>query len=438
MDIDFKPPRNAPSKPSPSRRFPWLVAFLLSITTLVGLFYLTPTDTLFSASSDILQTEQAPPQPPPPEEMTTRDTIAPGMTLTALLGEWLTPQQLHDIEQSSREVFPLAAIKAGRPYSITTIDDQFHEFAYDIDRDELFTVRLNGDGLAVERSPIPYVTETALVEGTITTSLFEAVEETGEGAELAIELANIFAWDIDFIRDIREGDSFRALVEKRYREGEPAGYGVILAAEFSNNGESYQGIRYQDGDQPPSYYDAEGRNLRKAFLRAPLSFSRISSGFTYKRFHPVTKTWKAHPAIDYAASRGTPIKTVGDGTIIKIGYTKYNGRYIKIRHNSTYETLYLHMSRFAKGMTKGKRLTQGQVIGYVGSTGLATGPHLCFRMYKNGSPVNPYRVKVPAAKSVSDANHDHFLAIASPLLDQLSKPVQVAQNLPTVQDVQTQ
>jgi len=430
--IDFKPPRNAPEPDRKKPRFTWPSILLLLVLAVGGFYYLSP-------ASAPPQAEAAPeiPIPPAPQPITTRSVIQPGETLTSLLGAWLDPLQIHDVEQSSRKIFPLSRIAAGRPYTITTLDGKLLQFAYDISSDEQYLLLVEGDKLQTVRQPIPYTIESDLVEGTISSSLFEAVEQIGEGAELAIELANIFAWDIDFIRDIREGDSFRALVEKRYREGEPAGYGHILAAEFVNQGELYQGIRYQDGDRPASYYDAEGRNLRKAFLKAPLSFTRISSGFTFKRFHPVTKTWKAHPAIDYAASRGTPIMSVGDGSIIKIGYTKYNGNYIKIRHNSSYETLYLHMKGFAKGMKYGKKVAQGEVIGYVGSTGLATGPHLCFRMYKNGSPVNPYRVKVPAAKEISKEHFEDFLTVSRPLLQRLEGAVQVAQNLPVAADEQT-
>jgi len=432
VDIDFKPPRNAPEQTPSSNRFPWLLALLLTIVTLAGLFYLSPATSPQNNQASATETViTEPTAPPEPLIVTTPGAVRNGDTLTSLLGEWLTPQQLLEVEQISRKIFPLSKIAAGRPYSITTCDGHLQEFAYDINRDEQYLLNVTNDGLTAQRSNIPYIIETDLVEGTISSSLFEAVEEIGEGAELAIELAGIFAWDIDFIRDIRVGDTFRALVEKRYRDGQSAGYGHILAAEFVNQGDLFQGVRYQDGDRPASYYDADGRNLRKAFLKAPLSFTRISSGFTFKRFHPITKTWKSHPAIDYAAPRGTPIMAVGDGTIIKIARNKYNGRYIKIRHNSSYETLYLHMNAFAKGMKKGKRLTQGQVIGYVGSTGLATGPHLCFRMYKNGSPVNPYRIKVPAAKSVSKQNLENYLALARPLLSRLEKPVQVAQNLVT-------
>ncbi|MEJ2199794.1 MAG: peptidoglycan DD-metalloendopeptidase family protein, partial [Desulfuromonadaceae bacterium] len=245
------------------------------------------------------------------------------------------------------------------------------------------------------------------------------VAELGEEPELALALADIFAWDVDFVRDIRVGDAFSARVEKRYREGKPAGYGRILAAEFFNRGERYLAVLFKDGDQPASYYDAGGKSVRKAFLKAPLAFSRISSGFSMKRFHPIAKTWRAHPAIDYAAPTGTPIKAVGDATISQIGYSKYNGNYIKLRHTGSYETLYLHMSRFAKGMKRGKKISQGTVIGYVGATGLATGPHLCFRMFKNGNPVNPYKIKTPAAQPISSAHMEEFKSMIPALLSQL-------------------
>ena len=244
-----------------------------------------------------------------------------------------------------------------------------------------------------------------------------------------MNLAEIFGWDIDFILDIRQGDSFQVLVEKRFRDGEPAGYGRILAAEFTNQGETFNAVLFQDGERAPDYYSLDGRSLRKAFLKAPLSFSRISSGFSMRRYHPIAKTWRAHPAIDYAAPTGTPIKTVGDGVVSQKGYTRGNGNYVKIRHNNGYETLYLHMKGFAKGLRNGGRVKQGQVIGYVGATGLATGPHLCFRMRKHGAPVNPQKVKAPSVAPVSAENLDTFRLHAETLLAQLEedRQVQVAQ-----------
>ena len=354
-------------------------------------------------------------------------SIKSGDSISLLLDEYLTLQEIDDLNRKSRSVFPLSRICTGQPYKICLTEGEFDRFEYDINRDEqLVIIRGNAD-FDVTRQPIDYTIKTELVRGTIESSLFDAVTNAGEEAELAMNLADIFAWDIDFILDIRKGDSFQALVEKRSRDGNPAGYGRILAAEFNNRGESYRAFYYKDGEKRAGYYDENGDSVRKLFLKAPLSFSRISSGFTMRRYHPITKTWKAHPAIDYAAPTGTPIKAVGDGTIIRASKDRNNGRHIKIRHNGTYQTLYLHMSRFARGMKKGRKVSQGQVIGYVGSTGLATGPHLCFRMYKHGKPVNPSRVKAKSAKPVSAENLPNYMAAIEPLLAKLESRTLVAQ-----------
>lgn len=432
MNLDFQPPKTAMTRPNRPKRRPRLPVLLLLAGLMVTLL-LTYRPSVPPTEARTAAVEIKAPEPPPPEirRRVIEGTIRTGDTITALLGEYFTPQELHRLNRQSRKVFLLSGICAGQPYKLCLVDDAFELFEYDIDRDDQLIIRRGEEGLDISRIPIAYTIESDLVRGTITSSLFEAVAEIGEKPELALALADIFAWDIDFILDIRVGDSFQALVEKRYRDGIPAGYGRILAAEFTNQGRTYRAFPFQDGDRAPSYYDEDGNSLRKAFLRAPLSFSRISSGFTMRRYHPITKTWKAHPAIDYAAPRGTPIKTVGDGTIIKIGRTKYNGNYIKIRHNSSYQTLYLHMSRFAKGMKKGKKLLQGQVIGYVGSTGLATGPHLCFRMYKNGSTVNPNRVRAKAAPPVSAERMADFKATISPMLARLEgRDIQQAQIAP--------
>jgi murein DD-endopeptidase MepM/ murein hydrolase activator NlpD len=436
VNLDFHPPRRANAKPRrpPRRRIP-LLLFFLAVAVAVFLQIRQP--------SPHTEAHTLPPQgetkaglpeeaPPPPVPEIRREfvegTIRPGDTITALLGEYFTPQELLHLTSKSREVYPLSKICAGQPYKLCLVDGSFDHFEYDIDKEEQLIIRKEEDDIDLSRILIAYAVETDLVRGTISSSLFEAVAESGETPELTMSLADIFAWDIDFIRDIRVGDSFQALVEKRFRDGSPAGYGKILAAEFTNQGTTYKAFLYQDGDNRPSYYDGEGNSVRKAFLRAPLAFSRISSGFTMRRYHPVTKTWKAHPAIDYAAPTGTPIKTVGDGTITKKGYTRYNGNYIKIRHNNSYETIYLHMSGFGKGIKQGKRVLQGQTIGYVGSTGLATGPHLCFRMYNNGSPVNPNKVRAKAAPPVSKKRMAEFKASIAPLLARLEgRPIHQAQ-----------
>lgn len=417
---DFRTPRSLFESPrrrrSKRRHISLLAGLLIAIAVIVVLFAGEPGSELEARTAPVEISASQPVLPPQPIRRELHHQVQSGETITALLGDFFSPQEIHNLNIESREVFPFTKICAGQPYRICTTDGEFESFIYEIDDEEQLIISRDADEINMERIPIVYDVEIELVQGTIKTSLFDSVTAIGEDPELAIALADIFAWDIDFILDIRVGDTFQALVEKRFREGEPAGYGNVIAAEFINRKKTFRAILYQDGDQNASYYDEDGQNVRKAFLRAPLSFSRISSGFSMKRFHPITKTWKSHPAIDYAAAPGTPIKTVGDGSITRIGYTKGNGNFIEVRHSNGYKTLYLHMKGFARKMTRGKRLTQGQIIGYVGSTGLATGPHLCFRMKRDGKPVNPYRVKVPAAKAVAKVNLADFKFKAAPFL----------------------
>jgi len=434
LDFDFHPPKQT-SKPS-KNRLPWYLGLFLAVLLLVwGVVYFgfQPEGTPNSVRAEA----EHPSAPPQPQQEIIAASIHPGDTISSLLGNYFSPQDIYQLNKQSKDVFPLTKICAGQPYKICLLDGDFERFEYDIDADEELIIEPGQDQqFSINRAPIPYTVEISHIEGTITSSLFEAVADIGEKPELALALADIFAWDIDFILDIRAGDSFQALVEKRFREGEEAGYGDILAAEFTNRGETFQAYRYQDGDKRASYYDRNGDSVRKAFLKAPLAFSRISSGFTMHRFHPITKTWKAHPAIDYVAPTGTPIKAVGDASITRIGYTRGNGNFIELRHSNGYISIYLHMSKFARGMKKGKRVAQGQTIGYVGSTGLATGPHLCFRMRKNGAPINPTRIKSPAAAPINPKHLATFKAAIEPWAAwlegrgatiQVARPVQTGQ-----------
>jgi len=433
VSLDFQPPKQSFTH-RPSRRLPVFLV-LLTVALLLGAFLLfdRPVVTTTEARTAPTPTISAPPVPEVKREVIT-DEIHSGDTITSLLGGYLSAGEILDLGKRSKKVFPLSKICSGQPYKLCLADGNFERFEYDIDRDEQLIITRGEGSFNIDRQPIDYQVHVDHLRGVITSSLFEAVAEIGEEPELAIALADIFAWDVDFILDIRKGDSFQVLVEKRFRDGKPAGYGRILAAEFTNRSQVYKAFLFADGGKRPSYYDENGKSVRKAFLKAPLKFSRISSGFTLKRFHPIRKTWRAHPAIDYAAPTGTPIKAVGDGVISRKGYTKGNGNFVEIRHNSTYKTLYLHMSKFGRGIRRGKQVSQGQVIGYVGQTGLATGPHLCFRMYRNGSPVNPTRIKAPASAPVSKQHRAEFEALISPLMAQLEGSEKVpslrAENLP--------
>ncbi len=424
MDYDFNS-RHLSSEQKRSRllRPGWyIVAALIAF----GLYFLFPDSTppekghiRISVKSPVISAEAKPappPEPPAPVRKERKGMVQPGDSITTLLSEWFTPRDIHLLNQQSKEVFPLHALSAGQPFRVSTVDDRFDSFVYDIDREEQFIIRHDGQQFALERTSIPYRVATDIVEGSIQSSLFEAMMASGEGPELAINMADIFAWDIDFIRDLRTGDSFKLLVEKRYRDGNFSNYGRILAAEFINRGETHRAVLFKDGKQAPDYYDPNGRSLRKAFLKAPLKFSRISSGFSYRRKHPITGDYKPHLAIDYAAPSGTPVKAIGDGTIVARGYDKYSGNKLKVRHPNGYVSVYIHLKGFAKRMVRGKKVRQGQTIAYVGNTGRSTGPHLDFRMLKNGKPVNPLKVKSPAARPVSKEYRAAFKALAQSVL----------------------
>lgn len=350
---------------------------------------------------------------------TVEGVVKSGDTAAALLDSYLSPAEIYTLNKASKEVYPLSRMRAGRPYRLVSDQQGLQRFEYEIDSEGVLVISRAQDGYEVRREAIEYETETRTVYGKITSSLFGAVAEAGESPALAVRLADIFAWDIDFIRDIRVGDSFAAIVEKRSRDGEFAGYGRILAAQFVNQDQAFNGFLFADTDGQEQYFDEQGRSLRKAFLKAPLNFSRISSGFNLNRLHPVLGYRRPHPAIDYAAPSGTPIKTVGDGVVSSKGWDKGGGNYVKIRHNSVYETVYMHMRGFAKGIKKGQRVHQGQIIGYVGSTGIATGPHLDYRIKKNGSYVNPTTIKSPSCKPVDKERMAEFMQLVQPLMAQL-------------------
>ncbi len=336
-----------------------------------------------------------------------------------MTGHGVTPQEITRLTASARKVYDLRKLLPGRTYELSLdASGSLQKMTYVVDPENTFVVRRTPRGFAAGMERRPFEIHLKRVEGEIESSLFEAIHAIGEGPELAVMLSEIYAWDIDFNFDIRKGDRFTILFEEKWREGKFYGYGRILAAEFVNHGERLRAVYYEGRDGKRGYYTPEGRSLQKQFLRSPLKFTRISSKFTYKRFHPVLKAYRPHLGVDYVAPRGTPIHAAGDGKVIFAARKGGNGNFVKIRHNGTYMTGYLHLSRFAKGIRKGVYVKQGQVIGYVGATGLATGPHLCYRFYKHGKFVNPLTVKFPSASPVPRkeiqafrGSRDHFLAL---------------------------
>ena len=294
----------------------------------------------------------------------------------------------------AKPVMDVRKIRAGNTYTMykDSTMDRTEIFVYEQDAVNFVVFDLR-DSLHVERRQRSVRTIRKRVAGVIKSSLYETLSDIEANPLVAIELSEIFAWQVDFYR-IMKGDRFSVIYEERFVADQSVGVEKIIAAQFEHNGDTYTAFPYEI-DGHIQFYDHEGNSLRRPFLKAPLRFSRISSRYSLRRFHPVQKRYKAHLGTDYAAPTGTPVRATADGVVVNAGYTRGNGRYVKVKHNGTYTTGYLHFSRIAKGIKKGVRVKQGDVIGYVGSTGLATGPHLCYRFWKNGKQVDPLREKLP-------------------------------------------
>ena len=285
-----------------------------------------------------------------------------------------------------------------------------------IDRQNEVHLELSTDGILVARIERPITSEVLRLEGEVESSLFGAVESAGGDAELAVQIAQIYQWDIDFLRDIRKGDTFVVVADRQTVDGEFYGWGTVFATRFINNGRTLDAVVYPDDSGRLGYYDLEGKPLRKQFLRSPLKFSRVTSRFSGSRFHPVLKRRMPHYGVDYGAPTGTPVHVTADGTVTLAGRNGGGGNMVTVRHTNGYRTNYLHLSRFGKGIRRGARVSQGQVIGFVGSTGLSTGPHLDYRVTLNGKWINPLAISSPAVKPLSEDRLQRFLAHALAVL----------------------
>ena len=272
------------------------------------------------------------------------------------------------------------------------------------------------DGISVARVERPITSEVLRLEGAVESSLFGAMDGAGGDPELAVRIAQIYQWDIDFLRDIRKGDTFVVVVDRQTVEGEFFGWGTVFATRFVNDGRTLDAVVYPDDSGRLGYYDLEGQPLRKQFLRSPLKFSRVTSRFSMSRFHPVLRRRMPHYGVDYGAPIGTPAHVTADGTVTFAGRKGGGGNMVTVRHTNGYETNYLHLSRYGKGVRRGVRVSQGQVIGYVGSTGLSSGPHLDYRVTLNGKWINPLRISSPPVKPLSAERLQRFLAHALAVL----------------------
>jgi murein DD-endopeptidase MepM/ murein hydrolase activator NlpD len=336
-----------------------------------------------------------------------------------------------EVVAAARAVFDPRKLRSLQPFLLErTVDGAVRLFEYEIDGDSFLRITRppdSTDRFRAEVLPIPKTLEHATASGEIgdaAPSLFQSIEGAGEGAELAVAMAEVFAGEIDFNSDLQPGDRYRVAFERFRREGRPDSYGVITAARFENDGRVLQAFRFTTPGSKPDYYDEQGRSLRRFFLRSPLKFMpQVTSGFSARRMHPVLHTARAHRGVDYAAPSGAPVVAIAAGRVVSASIDRANGRMVRIRHSSGYESYYLHLSAFARGIKAGVSIGQGEMVGRVGATGLATGPHLHYGLKKNGVFVNPLREHrnlppgdpVPgSAMAAFEAERDHALAALGP------------------------
>lgn len=357
-------------------------------------------------------------------------TVRPGDNMSLIFDRLhLSPQQLHEVVNADREQKYFSTLQPGQQLQFQIDAEQLHTIRYNLSPEKSYYIKQGGNGFISQLTEAPLDTRISHATGVIESSLYQSGLDAGISNGIVMELASIFGWDIDFALDIRKGDHFSLIYEQQYLDGEKLRDGRILAAEFTNQGKTYQAILFTDPKGRDLYYAPDGTSMRKAFLRSPVDFRRISSRFQRERWHPVLGKKRPHQGVDYAAKIGTPIKAAGDGKVIFRGKKGGYGNAVILQHGGNITTLYAHMSGFRRGVGNGTRVRQGQVIGYVGKTGVATGPHLHYEFRLNGVHRNPLTVKLPDAKPIAAEYRNVFQLQARQLLAQLEllNNIQVAQ-----------
>lgn len=349
------------------------------------------------------------------------DKIKRNQFLGDILEKYNVPAKLiHQVSQLSRQIFDPRKITPNTRYTLICNQDsltQARALVYEPNAIDYIVFKFE-DSLLVDVFQREIVTVEKSVSGVINSSLSETIEKLGISPDLTNRFVDIFGWQVDFQR-LQPGDKFKIIYEEQQVEGVLIGINKINGIYFEHYDQPYYAFPFDQGEGT-DFYDEDGKSLRKALLKYPIQFTRISSRYNKNRFHPVQKRWKSHLGTDFAAPTGTPIRSVGDGIVIEARYTSNNGNYVKIRHNATYTTQYLHMSKIASGIKRGDRVRQDQTIGYVGSTGLATGPHLCYRFWKNGVQVDALRVELPASQPVQKENLPSFETVREQLTEKLN------------------
>lgn len=346
------------------------------------------------------------------------DIVRPNDNLSSILSNYDVPlQEIDLLARKAKGVFDVRKINAYRNYKLICTQDSIAQFMiYEPNKIEYVVFDLS-DSTNVYIGKKEVITLESTITGTITTSLYEAMIENGASPQLVDYVADIFGWQLDFTH-LQVGDQYKIVYQQKLVEGEVADLGPVIGAEFVHEGNPFYAVRYDQG-KGPDYFDEKGHSLRKAFLKYPVKFTRISSRYSGKRFHPVLRRYRSHLGTDYAAPRGTPIRAVGEGIISDARYHRGNGNFVKIRHNATYSTQYLHMVKIAKGIKPGVKVVQGQTIGYVGSTGLARGNHLCYRFWKNGKQVDALKVELPPSEPITENHKPAYDSVMIEMIDRL-------------------
>ncbi|MGD2295653.1 MAG: peptidoglycan DD-metalloendopeptidase family protein [Candidatus Aminicenantes bacterium] len=412
-----------------------LLLFMLASFSLFMVLNFLPKERQKTATYEELQKQDTPLESDPIQKHEV--TIQKGKTLSDILLTFdFSPADIHQLRQDVKPVYDLAKIRAGNKMRIFTEKKRrVQSIEYDIDNEEYLHIVNDQGSFTAEIREIEYEVKLKLIWGEIVNNPISAVNKQGERASLAISLAEIFAWDIDFYLDLRQGDTFKILFEKKYLDGKFVGYRNILAAEFTNREKTFQAFRYTYPDTKESdYFDFQGNSLRKEFLKSPVNFTRITSRFSYSRLHPVRKVYRPHMGVDYAAPVGTPVRATADGTVTFTGWSGASGRLVRIRHKKGYETMYLHLRGFAKGIRKGKTVKGGDTIGYVGASGEVNGPHLDYRIKHRGQHINPLAARFDPVEPLrmefktdfQKAARQYLLLLDAPLilLSTFSNPLQ--------------
>lgn len=376
------------------------------------------------SNASAANTQNSDPQPEAPKDpLQHAVTVGNGDTLSTVFARvGLNAGDLHEALSGAKEAKQFSRLKIGQvlDFKLTPEGklDTLHSKLSDL---ESISLSKSDKGYSFKRELVKPDVRTTYTHGVINSSLFLSAKRAGLSHSLTMDLANVFGYDIDFALDIREGDEFEVIYEEHVVNNKQVGSGNILAARFTNRGKTYTAVRYTNKQGSSSYYSADGNSMRKAFIRTPVDFARISSRFSMGRKHPILNKIRAHKGVDYAAPRGTPIKAAGDGKVLLAGRRGGYGNAVIIQHGSSYRTLYGHMQGFAKGVRTGGMVKQGQVIGYIGTTGLSTGPHLHYEFQVNGRHVDPLSQKLPMSDPIARAEKSRFTQLSKPLMARMDQ-----------------